>query len=116
MISRAQEETNLKAFEEGRAAHASESSNPYPASSPYHSFWEKGREYATMSDQKDIPAREDRLRELAERLMFKVTKSGELFTLVRTADVSEPVIESDLTLHESEELLETWKLRGPHGG
>ncbi len=116
MISRAQEETNLKAFEEGRAAPAGQSSNPYSPSSPYHSIWEQGREYAARSDQTNITSREDRLRELAARLMFDVTKSGDVFTLVRTADVSRPVIESDLTLDQAEELLETWKLRGPHGG
>ena len=33
-------------------------------------------------------------------------------TLIRTADVSRPVNEKDLTLKEAEELLETWKLRG----
>jgi hypothetical protein len=35
--------------------------------------------------------------------------------LKRTADVSEPVCESNLGLDEAEELLRAWKLRG-HGG
>jgi hypothetical protein len=42
--------------------------------------------------------------------------AGTLFTLSRTADVKEPVIESNLTLAQAEELLKTWKLRGFHGG
>jgi hypothetical protein len=60
--------------------------------------------------------REAHLQELAERLMFKVTQTGDKFTLTRTADVSKPVVEAGLTLKEAEEMLETWKLRGPHGG
>jgi hypothetical protein len=60
--------------------------------------------------------RESHLRRLADQLMFTVEKTGERFTLTRTADVSEPVINRALTLSEAEELLEVWKLRGPHGG
>ena len=60
--------------------------------------------------------RESHLRRLADQLMFSVEKTGERFTLTRTADVSEPVINRSLTLSEAEELLEVWKLRGPHGG
>jgi hypothetical protein len=56
--------------------------------------------------------RENRMRDLAQKLMFKVEESHGRFTLVRTADVSRPVTEKDLTLKEVEELLETWKLRG----
>jgi hypothetical protein len=56
------------------------------------------------------------LRMLADKLSFSVEKTGERFTLTRTADVSRPVCERDLTLKEAEQLLETWKLRGPHGG
>jgi hypothetical protein len=56
--------------------------------------------------------RESRLRDLAQRLLFKVEKSNGRYTLVRTADVSRPVTEKDLTLKEAEDLLETWKLRG----
>jgi hypothetical protein len=60
--------------------------------------------------------RETTLYALAARLQFRVEKSGGRFTLTRTADVERPVRESNLTLTEAEKLLETWKLRGPHGG
>jgi hypothetical protein len=60
--------------------------------------------------------REVHLRKLADQLLFSVEKAGERFTLTRTADVSQPVIERTLTLSEAEELLGVWKLRGPHGG
>jgi hypothetical protein len=55
------------------------------------------------------------MRDLAQRLLFKVEKANGLFTLIRTADVSRPVHEMDLTLQEAEDLLETWKLRGQGG-
>ena len=54
----------------------------------------------------------DGMRDLAQQLMFGVEKTGGRFTLIRTADVSRPVNEKDLTLKEAEELLETWELRG----
>jgi hypothetical protein len=60
--------------------------------------------------------RESHLRVLADQLFFKVEKNGERFILKRTADVSKPVCESNLSLDEAEDLLRTWKLRGPHGG
>jgi len=63
-----------------------------------------------------MPDREAHLRTLAERLMFSVEQTGDRFTLTRTADVSRPVREAGLTIDQAEELLETWKLRGPHGG
>jgi hypothetical protein len=71
-----------------------------------------------MSEQANISEqeREAKLRELAGELHFEVSKTGALFTLSRTADVKEPVIESNLTLAQAEELLKTWKLRGFHGG
>jgi len=59
--------------------------------------------------------RESHLRVLADQLFFTVEKNGDRFTLKRTADVSEPVCESNLDLDEAEELLRGWKLRG-HGG
>jgi hypothetical protein len=59
--------------------------------------------------------REARMRDLTQRLLFKVEKANGLFTLIRTADVSRPVHEMDLTLQEAEDLLETWKLRGQGG-
>ena len=60
--------------------------------------------------------REAALRALARQLQFKVERSGRRFTLTRTADVSRPVREGNLTLTEAEKLLDTWKLRGAHGG
>jgi hypothetical protein len=60
--------------------------------------------------------REAHLRVLADQLFFEVEKNGELFTLKRTADVSEPVCKQDLDLAQAEEFLRTWKLRGFHGG
>jgi len=60
--------------------------------------------------------REARLRVLADQLLFKIEKSGDRFTLTRTADVSQPVSEQGLSLAEAEEFLATWKLRGFHGG
>jgi hypothetical protein len=59
--------------------------------------------------------RESHLRVLADQLYFTVEKNGDRFTLKRTADVSEPVCESNLARAEAEELLRGWKLRG-HGG
>jgi hypothetical protein len=59
--------------------------------------------------------RESRMRDLAQKLMFRLEKSNGRYTLIRTADVSRPVNEKDLTLKEAEELLETWKLRGQGG-
>jgi hypothetical protein len=60
--------------------------------------------------------REARLRELASRLLFTLRKEGSRFCLYREADVPQPVRHDDLTLDEVEETLNTWKLRGPHGG
>ncbi|MBV9557202.1 MAG: hypothetical protein JO254_08970 [Pseudolabrys sp.] len=56
------------------------------------------------------------MRSLAEKLSFKVEKSDGRFTLTRTIDLSRPERETNLTLAQAEELLEVWKLRGPHGG
>jgi hypothetical protein len=64
----------------------------------------------------DTPGeREIRMRDLAQRLLFQAEKSNGRFTLIRTADVSRPVNEKDLTLQEAGDLLETWKLRGQGG-
>jgi hypothetical protein len=60
--------------------------------------------------------READLRALAARLQFSVERTGDRFRLTRTAGVSRPVCEDGLTLEEAEDLLATWKLRGPHGG
>jgi len=62
--------------------------------------------------QETTEKRESQMRDLAQQLLFTVEESHGRFTLVRTADVSRPVTEKDLTLKEAEELLETWKLRG----
>jgi hypothetical protein len=60
--------------------------------------------------------REARLRELASKLFFTLTKEGSRFSLYREADVSQPVRHDGLSLDEVEETLHTWKLRGFHGG
>ena len=60
--------------------------------------------------------REAHLRELADKLLFNVDKTGERFTLTRRTDVSRPVRHQGLTIGEAEELLKTWKLRGLGGG
>jgi hypothetical protein len=74
-----------------------------------HAHWGKVMQ-ETDSD------REARLRELASRLLFTLRKEGSRFCLYREADVPQPVRHDDLTLDEVEETLNTWKLRGPHGG
>lgn len=60
--------------------------------------------------------RELALKELAARLMFDVQKHGSRFSLCRASGLSEPFRSDDLTLEEAEEILNTWKLRGFHGG
>lgn len=60
--------------------------------------------------------REAHLRNLAERMQFRMEKSGDRFTLTRTADLSRPERETNLTLDEVQHLLDTWKLRGLSGG
>ena len=49
--------------------------------------------------------REQYLRALADKLLFKVEKSGDRFTLLRTVDVSRPVRHERLTPNEAEALL-----------
>jgi hypothetical protein len=60
--------------------------------------------------------REARLRELASKLFFTFAAEGSGVALYRDVDVSKPVRHDGLTLDEAEEILNTWKLRGPHGG
>jgi hypothetical protein len=66
--------------------------------------------------QENETARQARLRELASKLSFTLTAQGSRFALYRDVDVSKPVRHDGLTLDEVEEILNTWKLRGPHGG
>jgi hypothetical protein len=66
--------------------------------------------------QETDSAREARLRELASRLLFTLSKDGSRFSLFRDTDVPQPVRRRHLTLDEVEETLNTWKLRGFHGG
>lgn len=64
----------------------------------------------------DNGQREQAASELAAQLLFKLENREGRFSLYRDADVRNPVRHDDLTLDEVEELLETWKLRGFHGG
>jgi hypothetical protein len=66
--------------------------------------------------QEDEVDRQVRLWELASKLFFTLTAEGSRFALYREVDVSKPVRHDGLTLDEAEEILNTWKLRGPHGG
>ena len=66
--------------------------------------------------QQNETDREARLRELASKLFFSMENEGGRFRLYRDADVSRPVRHEGLTLDEVEEILDTWKLRGFHGG
>ncbi len=65
---------------------------------------------------RDTSEREDHLRKLADMLLFAVEKRGDRFTLRRTADVSSPVVHEGLSIEAAEDILNVWKLRGPHGG
>ena len=70
-----------------------------------------------MADAKETQdTRESDMRTLAEKLEFKVAKTGGGFTLTRTTYLSRPERRENLTLSQAEELLETWKLRGLGGG
>ena len=60
--------------------------------------------------------REARLRELASKLFFTLKSQGSRFVLFRDVDVPKFVRHDGLTLDEVEDILNTWKLRGPHGG
>jgi hypothetical protein len=73
-------------------------------------------EVAMADVMQRLSDRESHLRRLADGLLFNVEKTGDRFTLARTIDVEQPVRHDGLTLGQAEQLLETWKLRGPHGG
>jgi hypothetical protein len=60
--------------------------------------------------------REMRLRALASKLFFTLRREGPRFGLYRDVDVSTAVRHDGLSLDEVEDILNTWKLRGPHGG
>jgi hypothetical protein len=66
--------------------------------------------------QESEAEREARLRELAGKLFFTLERQGLRFALYRNVDVSQPVRSDGLTIDEVEDVLNTWKLRGPHGG
>ena len=66
--------------------------------------------------EQPVSDREQALRKLAAQLMFRIEKHGTGFSLCRDVDVPTAVRGDNLTLEEAEELLQTWKLRGFHGG
>jgi hypothetical protein len=63
-----------------------------------------------------VELREERLRQLAAKLFFTLEHKDSRYDLYRDVDVSRPVLHEGLTLDEAEEILNRWKLRGPHGG
>jgi hypothetical protein len=69
-----------------------------------------------MVEGTPMSERERAMMELARRLQFRVEKHGSSYSLRRVADVSAPVKKENLALGEAEEFLNTWKLRGFHGG
>ena len=60
--------------------------------------------------------RKARLRELASKLFFSLEEQSSGYSLYRDVDVNNPVRHGALTLEEAEHILNTWKLRGLHGG
>ena len=66
--------------------------------------------------QENHSERRARLQELASKLSFTLKKEDTGFALYRDVDVPEPVQRNGLTLEEVEDVLNTWKLCGPHGG
>jgi hypothetical protein len=60
--------------------------------------------------------RERHMFHLASLLSFEVEKQDGSFVLMRTVDVERPMRQAGLTLEQAEEVLNTWKLRGFHGG
>jgi hypothetical protein len=66
--------------------------------------------------QENEPDRPARLYELASNLFFRMEERDSRYTLFRDVDLDQPVRHDGLTLDEVENILNTWKLRGPHGG
>jgi hypothetical protein len=64
----------------------------------------------------NLTSRERKAKRLAEKMFFKLTREGDRYSLCRTAGLSGPARRENLSLDEVEKELETWKLRGPHGG
>lgn len=60
--------------------------------------------------------RESQMIDLAKRLQFEVKKHDSRYFLRRETGVSEPVESRNLSLEEAVDFLNTWKLRGFHGG
>jgi hypothetical protein len=58
--------------------------------------------------------RERAAHDLAERMFFKLEKNGDRFSLCRK--IGGFTQQDNLTIDEVEQLLERWKLQGPHGG
>ena len=63
-----------------------------------------------------VSERERHMFRLASLLLFEVEKQDGSFVLMRTVDVERPMRQAGLTLEQAEEVLNTWKLRGFHGG
>lgn len=58
--------------------------------------------------------RERAANDLAERLFFDLEKQGDRFSLRRK--IGDHARRDNLTISEVEQVLERWKLEGPHGG
>jgi hypothetical protein len=69
-----------------------------------------------MTTQENEIERRARLQHLASQLFFSLKTQGQRFALYRDVDVPQPVRRNGLSLDEVEDILNTWKLRGPHGG
>ena len=102
------DESNAAATKAGSAPRSCPPRSVHPAAST--------AKKASAVMQENEADRERRLRELASKLLFTIERRGSRFALYRDVDVPKPVGHDDLTLDEVEDILNTWKLRGPHGG